>query len=80
MLNPYEHDDAELLTKSVETVVEPVSALIARAQDEGAELIYVNDNYAATGTRRRRSWLSVRWTAPAPTWSSRSCRPRALTS
>jgi nicotinamidase-related amidase len=45
MLNPYEHDDAELLTKSVETVVEPVSALIARAQDEGAELIYVNDNY-----------------------------------
>ena len=45
MLNPYEHDDAELLTKSVETVVEPVRALISRAQDEGAELIYVNDNY-----------------------------------
>jgi nicotinamidase-related amidase len=45
MLNPYEHDDAELLTKSVETVVEPVSALISLAQDEGAELIYVNDNY-----------------------------------
>jgi nicotinamidase-related amidase len=45
MLNAYEHDDAELLTKSVETVVEPVSALISRAQDEGAELIYVNDNY-----------------------------------
>ena len=45
MLNAYEHDDAELLTKSVETIIEPVSALIARAQDEGAELIYVNDNY-----------------------------------
>ena len=45
MLNAYEHDDAELLTKSVETVVEPVSSLISRAQDEGAELIYVNDNY-----------------------------------
>ena len=45
MLNPYEHDDAELLTKSVETGVKPVSALISRAQDEGAELIYVNDNY-----------------------------------
>jgi nicotinamidase-related amidase len=45
MLNPYEHEDAERLTKSVETVVEPIGALIARAQDEGAELIYVNDNY-----------------------------------
>jgi nicotinamidase-related amidase len=45
MLNSYEHDDAEPLTKSVETIIEPVSRLIARAQDEGAEIIYVNDNY-----------------------------------
>jgi nicotinamidase-related amidase len=45
MLNAYEHDDAEPLTKSVETIIEPMSELIARAQDEGAELIYVNDNY-----------------------------------
>jgi nicotinamidase-related amidase len=45
MLNAYEHDDAERLTESVETIIEPLSGLIARAQDEGAELIYVNDNY-----------------------------------
>jgi nicotinamidase-related amidase len=45
MLNAYEHEDAERLTNSVETIVEPVSALVSRAQDEGAELIYVNDNY-----------------------------------
>jgi nicotinamidase-related amidase len=45
MLNAYEHQDADLLTRNVETVVEPISGLIARAQDEGAELIYVNDNY-----------------------------------
>ena len=45
MLNPYEHEDAEELTKSVETVVEPVSGLIARARDEGVDVIYVNDNY-----------------------------------
>ena len=45
MLNAYEHEDADLLTRSAETVVEPISELIARAQDEGAELIYVNDNY-----------------------------------
>jgi nicotinamidase-related amidase len=45
MLNTYEHDDAEALTKSVEQVVEPIASLVARARDEGVELIYVNDNY-----------------------------------
>jgi nicotinamidase-related amidase len=45
MLNPYEHDDAEQLTESVETIVEPVRALIARAGDHDVEIIYVNDNY-----------------------------------
>jgi nicotinamidase-related amidase len=45
MLNPYEHEDAELLTQSVETIVEPLSELIARADRAGVELIYVNDNY-----------------------------------
>ena len=45
MLNPYEHDDAEPLTKSVEMIIEPVRELIARAQGDGSEIIYVNDNY-----------------------------------
>jgi nicotinamidase-related amidase len=45
MLNSYQHDDAEPLTESVEMILDPVSKLIARAQDEGAEIIYVNDNY-----------------------------------
>ena len=45
MLNSYEHDDAEPLTKSVETILDPMSKLVARAQDEGVEIIYVNDNY-----------------------------------
>jgi nicotinamidase-related amidase len=45
MLNSYDHEDAEQLTKSVGDVVEPLSELIARADDEGVELIYVNDNY-----------------------------------
>jgi nicotinamidase-related amidase len=45
MLNSYEHDDAERLTQGVEQIVEPLSGLIARAEDEGVELIYVNDNY-----------------------------------
>jgi nicotinamidase-related amidase len=45
MLNAYEHDDADRLTQSVETTIGPISALVERACDEGAELIYVNDNY-----------------------------------
>jgi nicotinamidase-related amidase len=45
MLNPYEHDDADQLTQSVETIVNPLRELIARASDEGSELIFVNDNY-----------------------------------
>ena len=45
MLNSYEHDDAEQLTDSVETIVNPLSDLVARADDEGTEIIYVNDNY-----------------------------------
>jgi nicotinamidase-related amidase len=45
MLNSYEHEDAERLTESVETTVDPLSELIARAERDGVELIYVNDNY-----------------------------------
>jgi nicotinamidase-related amidase len=45
MLNSYEHDDADQLTRSVEDIVEPLADLIARADDEGVEIIYVNDNY-----------------------------------
>ena len=45
MLNAYDHEDAEHLTGSVERIVEPLSALIARARDQGVEIVYVNDNY-----------------------------------
>lgn len=46
MLNPYEHEDAELLIPNVEPVVAPQAALIDRCRQESdASLIYVNDNY-----------------------------------
>jgi nicotinamidase-related amidase len=45
MLNRYEHDDADQLAKNVETIVDPLSDLIARANDDETEIIYVNDNY-----------------------------------
>jgi nicotinamidase-related amidase len=41
MLNPYDHEDAEQLTRNVEGVVEPIARLVERAR----EVIYVNDNY-----------------------------------
>ena len=45
MLNPYDHEDADALTRSVEQVVRPLGSIIERALDEGVEVVYVNDNY-----------------------------------
>jgi nicotinamidase-related amidase len=45
MLNAYDHEDADRLVASVESVVEPIAGLVERASDAGAEVIYVNDNY-----------------------------------
>ena len=45
MLNTYAHEDADRLTADVERVVEPIATLVKRAEDEGVEIIYVNDNY-----------------------------------
>ena len=45
MLSPYDFPDAEKLVPSAEKVVPNISSLIARAQDEGVPIIYVNDNY-----------------------------------
>jgi nicotinamidase-related amidase len=52
MLNPYEHEDADRLAENVGGIVEPLAALVARAHESNAELVYVNDNYgdfAASG-------------------------------
>jgi nicotinamidase-related amidase len=45
MLNPYDHEDADRLTQSVEGVIEPISELVARAGESDTDVIYVNDNY-----------------------------------
>jgi nicotinamidase-related amidase len=44
MLNTYEHDDADKLTRSVERALPALERLIERAREEGALTIYVNDN------------------------------------
>jgi nicotinamidase-related amidase len=46
MLNPYDHEDAELLARSAEAVVGPLAELIGRARErDDVSVIWVNDNY-----------------------------------
>ena len=45
MLNPYEHEDAERLKQSVETMLGPLSDLIAEARRRDILTVYVNDNH-----------------------------------
>jgi nicotinamidase-related amidase len=52
MLNPYDHEDADQLIGNVEPVVEPIASLVRRARDEGARVIYVNDNYGDWNSSR----------------------------
>jgi len=47
MLNSYEHEDAEVLMRSVREVLPTIASLIERAKDEDVRTIYVNDNYGA---------------------------------
>jgi nicotinamidase-related amidase len=53
MLNPYDHQDADLLAENVEEMVEPLRGLIARAREsDDVQLMYVNDNYGDFSTTR----------------------------
>jgi nicotinamidase-related amidase len=45
MLNPYDHEDADVLAEQAAERIEPVQRLVAATRESGAELIYVNDNY-----------------------------------
>jgi nicotinamidase-related amidase len=45
MLNPYEHEDAELLMESVREVLSPLQGLVARARESDVLTVYVNDNH-----------------------------------
>ena len=53
MLNPYDHEDADELQKSVEQIMEPLAGLTRRAhRHRDARLIVVNDNHGDfTATR-----------------------------
>src|SRR5581483_7560714 len=45
MLNPYEHEDAEPLMRSVEEILGPLAELVSGARDQEILTVYVNDNH-----------------------------------
>ncbi|MFJ8159972.1 cysteine hydrolase family protein [Streptomyces sp. NPDC096136] len=45
MLNTYEHEDAEVLVRSVREALPGVGAVLGRARGAGAPVVYVNDNF-----------------------------------
>ena len=53
MLNPYEHEDADVLMESVADIVSPLSRVIERAGTEGIMTVYVNDNHGDWSAARR---------------------------
>jgi nicotinamidase-related amidase len=52
MLNPYEHPDADALMADVERVLDPIRGLVDRVRRDGADLVYVNDNYGDWNSSR----------------------------
>ncbi|HEU4703740.1 MAG TPA: isochorismatase family cysteine hydrolase [Conexibacter sp.] len=51
MLNPYDHEDADVLAGHAAQIVQPLAGLVGRAREADVDLIYVNDNlgdFAAT--------------------------------
>jgi nicotinamidase-related amidase len=45
MLNPYDHDDADVLARSVRAIVPALGRLLGEARELGVSTVYVNDNY-----------------------------------
>lgn len=65
MLNPYDHEDAEPLMRSVREVIPALNELLAGATDAGLLTVYVNDNYGDwTAGRPELVERGLRGTAP----------------
>jgi nicotinamidase-related amidase len=52
MINSYDHPDGEKLAESVEQALPKMAELISRAEDQDAQVIYVNDNFGAWNSNR----------------------------
>ena len=52
MINSYDHPDADKLVESAEKAVPKMVDLLKRADKEGVEVIYVNDNFGAWNSSR----------------------------
>lgn len=55
MLNPYDHEDADVLAANAAAIVAPLADLIARARsDDDVEIVYVNDNHGDYAASREQ--------------------------
>jgi nicotinamidase-related amidase len=45
MLNPYDHEDADVLATHAESRIEPIRGLVEASHDRDGTVVYVNDNY-----------------------------------
>jgi nicotinamidase-related amidase len=52
MITSYDHPDGEKLRESAEEALPKMKELLERANDEGVEVIYVNDNFGAWNSSR----------------------------
>ena len=53
MLNAYDHEDAEVLVRSVREALPAMRRIVERAQREGVPVVYVNDNHGDWAAGRR---------------------------
>ena len=53
MLNPYDHEDAEMLKRSVPEMLPSLSELVEQARRAETLTVYVNDNYGDWSAGRR---------------------------
>ncbi|GLY85835.1 cysteine hydrolase family protein [Actinoallomurus iriomotensis] len=54
MLNPYDHEDGDLLAAEAEKIAEPLHGLIERARDhDEVRVVYVNDNFGDFSASRQ---------------------------
>jgi nicotinamidase-related amidase len=54
MLNPYEHEDAEPLKRSVEAILGPLAELISDGRRQDTLTVYVNDNHGDWSAAREQ--------------------------
>ena len=73
MLNAYRHRDADVLARSVATIVDPLADIVSRAKHDDGAISFMSTTTMGTSPPGEPIWCARRSTACAPTWWNRSC-------